>query len=320
MNPESQRIPIILDGDPGHDDAVAWVLAFARKELDVRGVVSVSGNASIERTTRNMLQIMTLLNVRDIPLAQGSPRPITDLPFATPTVHGISGLDGPKLPEPEVSLCGLGGTELAAKLLKEADMPVSLVPTGPLSNIAALLLAHTDLKNKIAHISLMGGGMLMGNWTPAAEFNILADPEAAKIVFESGIPITMAGLDVTEKAYVTPVDIERIRRVGNEVAIIVAEWLEFFYQFHHELGYPGAPLHDPVAIAALVKPEILITRDIYVQVETCGEFCRGATIGDFYGKAEKPPNAKVIMDIDRMAFIDLIVEAVEYYRKESSNA
>jgi pyrimidine-specific ribonucleoside hydrolase len=130
----------------------------------------------------------------------------------------------------------------------------------------------------------------------------------------------MAGLDVTEKAYVTPEDFERVRRVGNKVAIIVAEWLEFFYKFHRELGYPGAPLHDPVAIAALVKPEILQTHDIYVQVETGGEFCRGATIGDFYRRSGKPPNTKVIMDIDRAAFVDLIVEAVEYYGEESANA
>ena len=309
----SAKIPIILDGDPGHDDAIAWMLACAREELEIRGVTTVSGNASLERTTRNMLQIFTLLGRKEIPLGRGSERPITRMPFATPSVHGVSGLDGPALPEPEVSLSPLGGVELMAKLLGESDAPITLVPTGPLTNVAALLLAHPELAGKIAAISLMGGGIERGNWTPAAEFNILADPDAAKTVFESGIPITMAGLDVTERALVMPDDFERIRRVGNRVAGVVADWLEFFYEFHKKLGYPGAPVHDPVAVVALVKPEILTIREMYVQVEVFGEFCTGATIGDLYGVSKKAPNAKVIMDIDRAAFVDLIVDAVGRY-------
>lgn len=313
MSGSGRKIPIILDGDPGHDDAIAWMLAFAREELDIRGVVSVSGNVFLDKTTRNMLQIMTLLGVRDVPLAMGAERPLTDVPFEAPSVHGESGLDGPALPEPEVKLCGLPGVELMAKLLRESNEPVTLVPTGPLTNIAALLRLYPALKDKIAGISLMGGGMLMGNWTPEAEFNILVDPEAAKMVFECGLPITMAGLDVTEKAYVTPEDFERIRSVGTKTAVIVAEWLEFFYRFHHSLGYPGAPVHDPVAVVALVRPEILTMRDLYVQVETTGEYCRGATIGDFFNRTKQPPNARVIMDIDRAAYVDMLVDAVKKY-------
>jgi len=315
-------MPIILDGDPGHDDAIAWVLAFARPELEVLGVTTVSGNAPIQRTTRNMLQIITLLGVRDTPLAQGSERPICGEVLTAASVHGDSGLDGPRLPNPEVELCGLGGVELMVRLLRESTRPVTIVPTGPLTNIAGLLLSHPELKAKIAGISLMGGGLLMGNWTPAAEFNILADPEAAAIVFESGVPITMAGLDVTEKAYITPDEFRRIRAVGGKVATIVADWLEYFYQFHKKLGYPGAPLHDAVAVAALVKPEILTIREVYVQVETQGEYCRGATVADFLGREGKPPNARAIMDIDRAAFVDLIVWAVNQYqeRREGGGA
>lgn len=270
----------------------------------------MSGNAGLEKTTRNMLRIMTLLGVRDVPLAQGASRPLIGEAFTAQSIHGQSGLDGPALPEPEVELSALGGVELMAKLLRESSEDVTLVPTGPLTDIAALLLAHPEVKPRIAGISLMGGGMLTGNWTPAAEFNILVDPEAARIVFESGIPITMAGLDVTEKAYLTPEDFERIRSIGGRTAGIVAEWLEFFYRFHREFGYPGAPVHDPVAVVALVRPEILQTRDLYVQVETSGEYCRGATIGDFYGKAKQPPNARVVMNIDRRAYVDMIVDAV----------
>ena len=308
-----KKIPVILDGDPGHDDAIAWLMAFARPELDILGVVSVSGNVSLEKTTRNMLQIMTLLGVRDVPLAQGAGRPLTGEPFEAPSVHGESGLDGPTLPEPAVALDTLPGVELMANLLRAGGEPITLVPTGPLTNIATLLLAYPELKSKIAGISLMGGGLLTGNWTPAAEFNILADPEAAKIVFESGLPIFMAGLDVTEKAFVTPEDFERIRAIGGTIATIVAEWLEFFYKFHREHGYEGAPIHDPVAIAALVKPEILEMQDLYVQVETSGEYCRGATVGDFFGRAKRPPNVKAILNIDRAAYVSMIVEAVKYY-------
>jgi len=308
------RTPIILDGDPGHDDAIAWVLAFAWPELEILGVSTVSGNAPIARTTRNMLQIMTLLGVRDIPLAQGAQRPIVGEMFTAASVHGDSGLDGPKLPEPKVGLCGLGAIELMAKLLGESAKPVMLVPIGPLTNIAGLLLAYPELKAKIAGVSMMGGGLLMGNWTPAAEFNILVDPEAAAIVFESGLPITMAGLDVTEKAYLRPDDFGRVRAVGGKVATIVADWLEYFYQFHKKLGYSGAPLHDAVAIVALIQPEILTIREVYVQVETQGEYCRGATVGDFFGRAGRTPNVKAIMDVDRAAFVDLIVEAVAKYR------
>lgn len=307
------KIPVILDGDPGHDDAIAWVMAFARPELDIRGVISVSGNVAIEKTTKNMLQIMTLINAKDVPCAKGATRPLIGPFFDSPSVHGESGLDGPKLPDTKVELCGMSGVELMAKLLKESGEDLTIIPTGPLTDVAMLLLAYPELKQKISGISMMGGGLLYGNWTPAAEYNILCDPEAAKIVFESGIPIIMAGLDVTEKAYVTPDDFERIRAVGNEVSRIVAEWLEFFYRFHLTLGYPGAPVHDPVAVAALVNPGILTTKDVYVQIETRGEFCRGATIGDFFGKLGKKPNVRAIMDIDRGAYIDMIVDAVAKY-------
>ncbi|MCL2342640.1 MAG: nucleoside hydrolase [Firmicutes bacterium] len=309
------RIPVILDGDPGHDDAIAWVLAFAHPEaFEILGAVSVSGNAILTKTTYNMLRILTLLGATDIPAAAGAERPLCGEPSPAPSVHGQSGLDGPVLPEPGFSLCGLSGVELMTELLRESREPVTLAPTGPLTDVAALFLAHPELKAKIGRISLMGGGLLSGNWTPAAEFNILVDPEAAKVVFESGVPITMAGLDVTQRAYVTPEEFEKIRAVGGEVARVVADWLEFFYGYHRALGYPGATLHDPVAVAALLRPEIMTTRELYVQVETCGEFCRGATVGDFYSRSGKTPNVTAILDIDRPAFVELILDAVRFYK------
>lgn len=307
-----KKIPVILDGDPGHDDAIAWVLAKGSQRLDILGVTSVCGNQTIEKTTYNARRICTLIGL-DVPMAMGRLRPLISAPIIAPSVHGESGLDGPALPEPVYPLLEIDAVSLMAKLIEESKEPVTLIPTGPLTNVAALLLAHPELKEKIARISLMGGGVQYGNWTPAAEFNILVDPEAADVVFSSGIPIIMAGLDVTEKAMIFPEDFERIRALGNPVAVIVAEWLEFFYQFHRGLGYEGAPVHDAVAVAALLKPEIMESRELYVQVETAGEFCKGATVADFNGVLGKVPNAKVLMGIDRQAFVDLLVEAIETY-------
>lgn len=306
------RIPIILDGDPGHDDAIAWVLANASPALEIKAVTTCCGNQTIEKTTYNAQRICTLIGLH-VPTAKGRKEPLVSEAIIAPTVHGESGLDGPALPEPDFDLLPMTAVELMAKVLQESDEPVTLVPTGPLTNVAALLLAHPELKAKIKQISLMGGGVQYGNWTPAAEFNILVDPEAADIVFSSGIPILMAGLDVTEKAMIFPEDFERIRAANNPVAKVVAEWLEFFYKFHRSMGYEGAPVHDAVAVAALIHPEIMEMKDLYVQVETQGDFCKGATIADFNGATGMQPNAKVIMGIDRKAFADLLVEAAKTY-------
>ena len=312
-----KKIPIILDGDPGHDDAIAWMLANASPLLDIRAVTSVCGNQTIEKTTYNALRIMTLIGL-PAPMARGRTGPLVSEPIVAPTVHGKSGLDGPDLPEPAFEPLEMSAVELMAKVLSESAEPVTLVPTGPLTNVAALLLAHPELKSKIREISLMGGGIHHGNWTPAAEFNILVDPEAADLVFRSGIPIIMAGLDVTEQALVFPEDFERIRALGNPVATVVAEWLDFFYGFHRAKGYPGAPVHDAVAVAALIAPEILTIEELYVEVETQGDYCRGATVAAYYRLHDHKPNARVILGIDRAAFVDLLAEAAKSYGEVSA--
>lgn len=308
------KIPILLDGDPGHDDAIAWTLAAASPELDIRCVTSSSGNQSIEKTTYNALRVMALLGIR-APMAKGCPRPLLSPVMTAPSVHGKSGLDGPALPEPAQAPVDLSAPELMAQTILSSPEPVTLVPTGPLTNVAALLLAHPEVKEKIARISLMGGCIAHGNWTPAAEFNILVDPEAADVVFRSGVPITMAGLDVTEQALLYPADFARIRAVGNPVASVVADWLEFFYQFHRSMGYPGAPIHDAVAVAWLLRPELFAGRDLYVAVEIAGRYGRGATIPDPKGLWGKAPNAHVLTGLDRAAFADLLVEAVARYKE-----
>ena len=315
-NQAVKKIPVILDGDPGHDDAIAWVLATASPMLDIKAVTSVCGNQTIQNTTYNAGRIMTLVGL-NVPLAMGRVKPLVADAIIAPTVHGNSGLDGPALPEPANKPVDIDACTMMAQVLEASEEPVVLIPTGPLTNVATLLLLYPHLKNKIRHIYLMGGGIDFGNWTPAAEFNILVDPEAADVVFRSGVPITMAGLDVTEQALVFPEDFERIRAVGNPVAKVVAEWLDFFYGFHRSIGYPGAPVHDAVAVAALIKPEIMTMVDMYVEIELTGDYCRGTTVGDKLGVLGKPANARVIMGIDRLKFVDLLVEAAQHYGKEA---
>lgn len=315
----SKRIPVILDGDPGHDDAIAWVLAASSELLDIRAVTSVCGNQTIEKTTYNAGRVLALIGL-DVPLAMGRVKPLVADARVAPSVHGASGLDGPALPEPAKQPVGQDACTLMAQVLEASDEPVVLVSTGPLTNVATLLLLYPQLKPKIRAIYLMGGGIQYGNWTPAAEFNILVDPEAADVVFTSGLPITMAGLDVTERALVFPEDFSRIRAVGNPVAKVVADWLDFFYDFHRNIGYAGAPVHDAVAVAALIRPEIMTMQDMYVAIETTGDYCRGMTVGDPLGIWQQPANARVILDINRAAFVDLLVEAAEHYTKGGERA
>ncbi len=307
------RRPIILDGDPGHDDAIAWMLANASPELEILAVTTVCGNQTVEKVSYNARRICTLLGI-DAPIAKGKRSPLVGPEMNAPSVHGESGLDGPPLPEPTMELSNLSSVALMAKVLQESPRKVTLVATGPLTNVAALLLAHPELKKKIEAISFMGGGIAFGNWTPAAEFNILVDPEAAKIVMESGVPLIMSSLDVTEQALMLPEDFERVRAVGGQVSQIVADWLEFFFSFHQRLGYTGAPMHDPCAVAVLTHPELFVQKELCVEVETQGEYCRGTTVGH----NRKPPNALVSMGLDRVAFADLLVKAVEYYQEANT--
>lgn len=310
----SKPIPNILDDDPGHDDAIAWMLAASSPALKILAVTSSSGNQTIEKTTDNALRIMALLGI-DAPMAMGAVKPLISPPAPGPEVHGESGLDGADLPERAREPVDLPAAELMAQVIAASPDPVTLVPTGPLTNIAALLLSHPEVKENIERISLMGGGVTHGNWVPAAEFNILLDPEAADVVYRAGIPITMAGLDVTEKAMLTPEDFARIRAVGGRVATVYADLLEFFYQYHKALGYPGAPIHDGVAVAWLLRPELFKGVEMHVDIETGGTYSRGATIGDAYHVGGKAPNALVLLDVDRPAFADLFVEAVSHWKE-----
>ncbi|WP_429220627.1 pyrimidine-specific ribonucleoside hydrolase RihA [Aeromonas veronii] len=302
-------LPVILDCDPGHDDAIALILALASPELKVLAVTTSAGNQTPDKTLNNALRILTLLGRDDIPVAAGAPKPLARELIIADNVHGESGLDGPKLPDPAFAPQAMTGLELMAKCLRESLEPVTLVPTGPLTNIALLLAAHPELKPRIARIVLMGGAAGAGNWTPAAEFNIYVDPEAADMVFKSGIPITMCGLDVTHEAQVMDEDIERVRAITNPVAQCVAGLLDFFMIYHRDpkWGFAGAPLHDPCTIAWLLAPELFHGVECRVDIETSGEHTVGMTVVDRYGLTGKPANALVLLGLDRPGFIDLLV-------------
>ncbi|OZG40464.1 pyrimidine-specific ribonucleoside hydrolase RihA [Aeromonas sp. A35_P] len=302
-------LPVILDCDPGHDDAIALILALASPELKVLAVTTSAGNQTPDKTLNNALRILTLLGRDDIPVAAGAPKPLARELIIADNVHGESGLDGPKLPDPAFAPVAMTALELMARCLRESPEPVTLVPTGPLTNIALLLAAHPELKQKIARIVLMGGAAGAGNWTPAAEFNIYVDPEAADMVFKSGIPITMCGLDVTHQAQVMDEDIERVRAITNPVAQCVAGLLDFFMIYHRDpkWGFAGAPLHDPCTIAWLLAPALFHGVECRVDIETGGTHTSGMTVVDRYGLTGKPANALVLLGLDRAGFIDLLV-------------
>jgi len=312
---EAQRIPVVLDCDPGHDDALAITLALARPELDVLGITTVGGNAPLAETTRNTLRILALLGRPDVPVAAGLASPLMRPLEIAAEVHGTTGLDGADLPEPASKVRPEGALEFLRATLEAAPVPVTLIPTGPLTNIAALLLAHPGLAPSIAHVCLMGGAMREGNWTPAAEFNTWVDPEAARIVFRSGLPITMVGLDVTHRALFREPDITRLLALGTPVARVFADLLHFFARFHADrYGWDGSPIHDAVAVAHVAVPGLVRTERYHVDVETTGEITRGRTVVDSRGVPGLPRNVDVAIEIDRDRFVDLLIEAVGRFR------
>ena len=309
--PAGVRRPVILDCDPGHDDALAIMLACASPGLEVLGLTTVGGNAGLENTTRNALRVLTLLDRMEIPVAAGADRPLVREPLVQPAFHGESGLDGADLPEAAFEARRERAIELTASLLRASTSPVTLIPTGPLTNIALFLRAFPSLHPRIGAISLMGGSLGVGNTTASAEFNIWQDPEAAAIVFGAGIPLLMAGLDVTHRALVLPADIARLEALGTRTGRIFADLMRFFAIHHRDrYGWEGPPIHDAVAVAVLVAPWLITRRSMRIDVETGDGLTRGRTVGDEEGISGRPVNAEVGVDLEREPFIDLVVDAV----------
>ncbi len=303
--------PVILDVDPGHDDAVAIMMACGSPGLDLLAVTTVAGNATLPKTTRNALRVLSLIGRTDIPVAAGASRPLSRELRTAEDIHGESGMDGPEIPEAAFEPDERGAVELIAGTLRGSPEPVALIPVGPLTNVAALLREHPELKEKISRVSLMGGSMGLGNTTPAAEFNIYVDPEAAREVFESGLPITMSGLDVTHQAGVGRAERDRLRGLGG-VGGVVAGFLDFFAgTYERVFGFDAPPLHDPVAVAAILEPGVLKTRPMNVQIECESDLTRGETVCDLHGVTGRPPNADVGVELDREAFFDLLHDSLK---------
>lgn len=302
---------IIIDTDPGQDDAVAILLALASPELDVLGITAVAGNVPLPLTQKNALKICELAGKPETKVYAGAPRPLVRPLVTAEHVHGKTGLDGPELPEPAMRLQDENAVDFIVEtLLAEASGTVTLCPLGPLTNIALALVREPAIASRIERIVLMGGGYFeQGNVTPSAEFNIYVDPHAADVVFRSGVPITMMPLDVTHKALTTRARVEAIRALGNKVGLATAEMLDFFERYDVEkYGSDGGPLHDPCVIAWLLKPELFTGRECYVEVETKSELTLGATVVDWWGIVEKPRNAQVMREIDADSFFALLTE------------
>jgi len=301
---------IIIDTDPGQDDAVAILLALASPEdVTVLGITAVAGNVALDLTARNARMICEVAQRPDIPVFAGCDRPLAHSLVTAEHVHGKSGLDGPDLPDPKMPLQDRHGVDFIIETLRaEPANSVTLCALGPLTNIATALRRARDIAGKIREIVLMGGAYFeVGNITPAAEFNIYVDPEAADIVFKSGVSITVMPLDVTHKALVTEPRNEAFAALDTHAGRTVAAWTEFFERYDREkYGSPGAPLHDPTVIAYLIRPDLFSGRHINVEIETGSALTRGMTVADWWRVTDRPANAMFMGDLDADGFFDLL--------------
>ena len=305
------RRDIIIDTDPGQDDAVAILLALASEELNVLGLTCVAGNVPLERTSYNARQVCELAGRADLPVFGSCDRPIGRGLVTAEHVHGDSGLDGAPLPAPVMDLQSTHAVDFIISALRTAPpKTITLCPLGPLTNIATALQRAPDIAERIAQVVLMGGAYFeVGNITPAAEFNIYVDPEAAQLVFQSGVDLVAAPLDVTHKALTTPAWSAALRAKNHPICDVVACWTEFFERFDSEkYGSEGAPLHDPCVIAYLIAPELFSGRRINVEIETQSELTRGMTVADWWRVTDRPANALFLGNIDATGYFDLITQ------------
>ncbi len=310
----SRPLPIIIDCDPGQDDAVALLLALASPDdLDVRGITTVAGNVPLPLTSVNALKMCELASRPDVPVYAGCSRPMVKELYTAEHVHGPSGIDGTDLPDPVTPLQEAHAIDYLVSALLEADSgEITLCTLGPLTNLAMALVKEPRIAGRIRQIVMMGGGYFEGgNTTPAAEFNIYVDPHAAHVVFTSGIPITMMPLDVTHQALTTPPRIAALRRIGSSASRAVVGMLEFFDR--HDIdkyGMAGGPLHDPCVIAYLLEPDLFSGRRCHVEIISDSGAANGSTLVDWWGVTGREPNALVMNEIDDDGFFTLVTERI----------
>ena len=304
---------IILDCDPGHDDAVALMLAHGSPEIDLLAVTTVMGNQTIEKVTRNALAVARVIGLDSVPFARGSERPLVREVETAPDIHGESGLDGPVLPEPAIELDGRHAVDLIIDtVMAHEPGTVTLVPTGALTNIALAVRREPRIVERVKQVVLMGGGVHVGNWSATSEFNIVIDPEAAHIVFTAGWPLTMVGLDVTHQALATDEVAVRIAAIGTGPARFTGELLDFFaHSYQDAQGFDHPPVHDPCAVAYVIDPSIMRTVRAPLDVELTGTLTLGMTVADLRAPAPESCPTQVAMDLDADRFWDLVIDALE---------
>ncbi len=303
---------MILDCDPGHDDALAIMLAAGDPAIDLLAITVVGGNQTVQKVTRNALAVCSIAGV-DAPVAAGADRPLMRELSVAPEIHGETGLDGPELPPTTKTLDERHAVDLIIDTVLAHPGEVSLVATGPLTNIALAVRREPQLIDLAAEIVLMGGSFTRGNWTPAAEFNIWVDAEAAQVVFSAGWrKLTMVGLDVTHQALATPSVREEIRAIGTPLSQYVDELLDYFAQSNADhQGFEYPPVHDPVCVAALINPAVMAVREAFIAVETKGEWTYGMTVTDFTGMLNRTPNAFAGTDLDHAAFWEVLIRSLQ---------
>lgn len=303
---------ILIDCDPGIDDAIALLMAFAASELDVVGITSVGGNVGLEATTKNALALATLAG-RRIPVARGMDLALVAETKRAESVHGTDGLGGVQLPEPAYAAEKATAWEFIRDRAAEFPGELEIVAIGPLSNVAMALSAYPETRRRIKAIHLMGGSAGVGNATPAAEFNILADPHAAAAVFQSGVPVTMFGLDVTNRATLDPAGLEAIRAIGGRVIAPSCSMLDHYLAAYRRFGRDTLALHDPLVVAWLIDPSLVTLKPYFVEVETDGRYTTGKTVVDVHGILKRPPNAMVGVELDADRFVALMTKLLRSY-------
>lgn len=307
------RRPLIIDCDPGHDDAVALLLAVSSPEVDLLAVTTTFGNCAVEDATRNTLQILTLAGATEVPVAQGAAGAINGESTLGNYVHGTSGLDGPPMPEPAFGVVAQHATELMRQTIAASPEPVTIAATGPITNVARLLIDHPEAKAGISEVIFMGGSTERGNHTPTAEFNTFADPEALDVVLKSGLPVRMVGLNLTHQALATPDVVERMAGMEHAIGRTCAAWMGFFGASYNRVWeFEAPPVHDPCTIAAIIDPDLITWRDAFVTVELDGTWTRGTTVVDLHHRyPDEEPNVNVAMKLDADRYWDLVIAAVD---------
>lgn len=311
---------IIIDTDPGVDDALAFLLALASPEIQLEALTTTQGNVTLEKATRNALSVLELTHASHIPVVSGSVLPLVQPLRASAHVHGESGLGNAQLPEPQIKPVPQHAVDYLIQRVLDEPGEISIFPIGPLTNLAMAIRKEPRFANAVKELVIMGGAILEhGNITPQAEFNIYVDPHAAHIVFHSGIPITLIPLDVTHKCLLLQEHVDRLMKISSPISTFIKDVIEVYIKYSSEFGYSGCALHDPLTLATILAPELLTLKEFYVDVDISGGVSMGKTFADILNTTKKPANMKVAMNVRGDDFIEMFVQRMESLSRKFPN-